>query len=337
MPTATQLLESSFTDQTSAAYLRLAPTPDAATLQAWRYRHVMPWLHKLHAPLTGLALRQQQVQGQRLVWLEGGNPEGEPLLLLHGFGACKENWLPLLPFLLRRYRLFLPDMPGWGQSEFRADSDYGLDAQVERLARWSESVLPEPVHLVGSSLGGATAGLLAARHPQLFRSLTLMNAAGVAGAQHTPFEQGLQAGKNGLIAANLLGVVRLLDATMASTLLPWLLAPLASHDLVSRYQVNQHLFRQLLQQPPASALPSYSAISVPTLILWGSDDQVIHPSCAATFNRLIPHARCHLLDGVGHMPMVEAPLATSRVLRRFWQAAAENQPLGRENLASASE
>lgn len=320
MNDVTAQLESSFSDQVSAAYLQAAPTPDDATIKAWRYRHVLPLLHRLHAPVSGFKLHQSQVQGQRLVWLEGGNRAAPTLLLLHGFGACKENWLPLLPFLARHYHLYIPDLPGWGQSEFDAASDYGLDAQVTRIACWADQQLAAPAHLVGSSLGGAVAGLLAARHPALVTSLTLMNAAGVAGTQATPFEAGLLNGDNGLLADSTMGVVKLLDATMKSRLLPWLLAPFATHDLISRYAVNQHLFRQLLEHPPASDLPSYSAVSAPTLVLWGAEDQVIHPSCAESFQQLIPQAHCEYLAAVGHMPMVEAPRVTSKILRRFWQA-----------------
>lgn len=313
-------LESSFTDQVSAAYLSRSWKPSQHQLTQWRYRHVLPLLHRLHGPVSGFHLHEKIIQGERLVWLEGGNRQGESLLLLHGFGACKENWLPILPFLAKRYHLVLPDLPGWGQSAFRAGTDYSLDAQVERLNTWAQQVIKQPAHLVGSSLGGAVAGLFAARHPDLFTSLTLMNAAGVVGEKYSPFEAGLLQGENGLLAKNTYEVVQLLAGTMRSRLLPWLMAPFASHDLVSRHAVNQHLFRQLLDKPPAPDLPSYSAIQLPTLILWGEADTVIHPSCADTYKQLIPNAKVEIINGVGHMPMVEAPRQTSRELTTFWQA-----------------
>lgn len=312
-------LERSFIDTVAAPYLAQSKVPSPERIAAWRYRHFIPLLHRLHGRLTGLHSHHRLVDGRKLVWLQGGNPAGEPVLLLHGFGSCKENWLPLLPFLLRRYQLFIPDLPGWGQSHFSQDALYGFDHQVARLAQWSRQVLPGPVHMVGSSMGGGIAGLLAARHPTLVRSLTLMNAAGVAGTALTPFERGLQQGRNSLIAHNIKGVVELLGSTMANRSLPLLMAPLACWDLVSRRHVNQHMFRQLLQYSPAAELASFSAITAPTLILWGEQDRVIHVSCGATYKALIPQAQCKYLRGVGHMPMVETPRLTARLLRRFWR------------------
>lgn len=127
-------LEREFVSAVAESYLGHARAPDPARVRQWRYRSLIPLLHLLHGRLTGLRGRQRVVRGQRLVWLQGGNPQGEPVLLLHGFGASKENWLPLLPFLARRYQLFVLDLPGWGESEFSADRRYGLDTQVGRVA-----------------------------------------------------------------------------------------------------------------------------------------------------------------------------------------------------------
>lgn len=313
-------LERGFISEVGPAYLARARMPKPERVANWRYRSFMPLLHRLHATVTGLRSNHGFVDGQRMVWLQGGNASGEAVVLLHGFGASKENWLPLLPFLARRYHLFIPDLPGWGESHFHATAEYGMDQQVERVALWMKSVLPKkPAHVVGSSMGGGISGLLAARHPELLHSVTLMNAAGVAGTQHTRFERQLMQGRNGLIAHNMKGVLDLLATVMESRTLALLMAPAMYWDLVSRRHVNEHMFRHLLQIAPDESLPAFSAISVPAFILWGEQDQVLHVSCAATFNTLIPDARVTLLPGVGHLPMVESPHHTASLLRRFWR------------------
>ena len=328
-------LEQSFIHAVAAPYLSQTRQPSARQLKAWRYRSYIPLLHRLHARFSGLHSHHCQVDGRKLVWLQGGNPAGEAVLLLHGFGACKENWLPLLPFLMRRFHLFIPDLPGWGQSHFCPEKRYGLDHQVERLAQWGQQVLPGRVHIVGSSMGGGIAALLAARHPELTRSVTLMNAAGVAGNDDTPFEQGLKQGHNSLIAHSIKGVRDLLGSTMASRTLPWLMTPLACQDLVSRRHVNQHMFRQMLEHAPSRERPSFSAVRAPTLIVWGEEDKVIHISCADTFRTLIPHARYRRLRGVGHMPMVEAPRLSARLLRQFWRECRQAEAAPAAGLATA--
>ena len=121
-----QVLENSFVNHVANAYLSKAKLPNHERVKAWRYRSFLPLLHRLHGSLTGFATHRRSVDGRTMVWLEGGNPEGSPVVLLHGFSSCKENWLPLLPFLMKKHRLFVPDLPGWGQSHFSARKCTGL-------------------------------------------------------------------------------------------------------------------------------------------------------------------------------------------------------------------
>lgn len=314
-------LERGFIEAVAPAYLSKARAPRLEQVRGWRHRSFLPLLNRMHGTLTGLRRRQRMIEGRKLVWLEGGNPAGEPVLLLHGFGASKENWLPLLPMLARRYHIFMPDLPGWGESGFDPEALYGLDHQVARIAEWMGQVFPKKAHVVGSSMGGGIAGLLAARHPERVQSVTLMNAAGVAGTETTPFERGLVNGRNSLIAHNMKGVLDLLTSVMESRPLALMMAPGMYWDLVSRRHVNEHMFRHLLQHEPEPALPAFASITVPTFILWGEEDQVLHVTCGETFQTLIPHAHFKRLRGVGHLPMVERPRVTARLLRSFWRSS----------------
>lgn len=123
------------------------------------------------------------------------------IVLVHGFTGAKENWLPLMGALAANYRVIAPDLPGWGDSERLAQGDYGAAAQVERLAMFLR-VLPTitgiegpPALLVGHSMGGQIAGLLAARHPELVDRLVLMSASGVL-FEENAFGLGVLAGEN---------------------------------------------------------------------------------------------------------------------------------------------
>lgn len=81
---------------------------------------------------AGLATRATVVGDHRWVYDERGT--GDTLVLLHGFAGDRGDWYPLLPFLARRGRLLIPDLPGWGASQRRDDADYGARAQAARLA-----------------------------------------------------------------------------------------------------------------------------------------------------------------------------------------------------------
>jgi len=316
-----QRIEREFIIEVAPLYLELAKPPRLERVKQWRNRSLMPLLNRIHGTVTGLVQQHMRVDGHRLVWLQGGNNQGEPVVLLHGFGASKENWLPLMPFLAKRYQVFILDLPGWGESQFRADAQYGMDEQVSRVAEWVQKAVPGPAHWVGSSMGGGISGLLAGRYPHLVRSLTLMNAAGVAGKTHTPFELGLMQGRNHLIAHNLKGVFDLLAMTMSSRWLAALMAPAMSSDLIARRHVNEHLFRQLLALSPDPELPAFSSVKAPTHVLWGRNDKVLHVSCSDVFQQLIPQAKVTVLDGAGHLPMVEQPRVTARILRQHWRQA----------------
>lgn len=314
--------EQAFLTEIGNAYLARAQAPHPRDLLRWKPSgFAWPILREMQGRAAGLQKRECEVDGQRFVWLEGGAAGATPVVLLHGFGASKENWLPLLPFLARRHRLFIPDLPGWGESEFRYEKSYGLDHQVERLAHWLQQHVPAGAHLVGSSMGGAIAGFLAARHAPLVGTLTLMNAAGVRGTEASEFEQRLMQGENLLVTNSLADVFRLFTLVTERNrhLIAAALGPVMGGQMVARRHVNTHLFHQLVGMPPQESLPGMTAIGAPTLVLWGEQDRVLHVSCADTYQQLIPHARVKLLRGVGHLPMVEAPAVTARNLQRFWR------------------
>ncbi len=322
MPHALKLIEKALIAEVAPAYTAKAKKAHPEAIRGWRPSgQVWPLLRELQGRVIGLRKCRMEVDGATMVWLEGGNPHGEPVVLLHGFASTKENWLLLLPFLSRRYRLYVPDLPGWGESHFRHEKVYGMDQQADRIADWARQILPHKAHFVGSSMGGGIAGLVASRHPDVTATLTLMNAAGVRGQGSTPFERGLLVGDNALVPSSYTEVVRLFNTVLERnrTALSLVLASAMGQEMVSRRHVNRHLFHHMIAHSLHSELPGVSAVTVPTLILWGDKDQVLHHTCVETFKQLIPHARVHKLAGVGHLPMVDVPGVTATSLNRFWR------------------
>ena len=102
---------------------------------------------------SGLRRREIEIPGGlRYVYLEGGR--GEPLLLLHGFGADKDHFTRVARFLTPHYRLIVPDHIGFGQSSHPQDADYAAPAQAARLRAFMRALGIERFHLGGSSMGG---------------------------------------------------------------------------------------------------------------------------------------------------------------------------------------
>lgn len=303
---------------------------DIKALKNWKVSGTaLSILKNIQSYATGMQRRSAYIKSQKIVWFEGGNPNGEPVLLLHGFASNKENWILLMPFLIKRYRLFIPDLPGWGESDFEANEPYSIAHQIERISKWTSLYLPDEFHVVGSSMGGGLAALLTLKNQDQILSLTLMNALGAFGNEQTYFEQELQQGRNHLIPSRLIGVVQMMSTVTSyhRWAMAALLAPVMYQELIARRHVNQHLFHQLLHDAPSDTFDGMSKIKVPTFIFWGEDDQILHSSAAYTFKQLIPHAEVTVLRGVGHLPMLEQPTVTARGLQKFWLKASAQRAI----------
>lgn len=317
----------SYIDIMSQGMVNADYVPNAKLLKNWEAsKFTLALLHRVHGLATGMQRRSTYIKSQKIVWLEGGNPHGEPLLLIHGFASNKENWVMLLPFLMKRYRLFVPDLPGWGESTFDFTESYRIEDQISRLEIWTQRYLPEDFHVVGSSMGGGIAALFAVRQPDQVRSLTLMNSLGVFGEQLTYFERELQQGRNQLVAERLTDVVHMISTVTSYRrwALTAFLAPLMYQELVSRQHVNLYLSHQLIDNAPSDIFESITTIKQPTFVLWGENDRILHPSCADVFKQLIPHAEVKILRDAGHLPMIEMPALTARSLQKFWSGSASN-------------
>lgn len=294
---------------------------DPEALERWRPKaSFLDALSRLSSLAPMARARQARVDGHEIHYLDLGPSAGEPVVLVHGFGANKENWLTLALLLRQRgYRLLIPDVPGFGQSSFLPKARYTYSAQARRLADWYAGLGLDPAHWVGSSMGGAICAVLAAEHPQRVASLTLMNAAGTAGARRSPLDHGLLSGQNFLIPETYSEVVQLFRLTTHRNQALWagLVAPLLTRDMRHRAPVKRRLFHEMLN-PEVPLVELLPRIRARTLVLWGDQDRIIDSCCADIFQRHIPRAQTKILRDIGHLPMLEAPRLTARVLGRFW-------------------
>jgi abhydrolase domain-containing protein 6 len=303
---------------------------DKKVLKNWKpSRLTISVLSQIHSYVTNMERRSTYVGSQKIVWFEGGNRNGEPVLLLHGFASNKENWILMMPFLLKRYRVFIPDLPGWGESLFDVNEHYHIIEQIKRIHFWAEKYLPDEFHIVGSSMGGGVAALMTIHYPEKILSLTLMNALGAFGTVQTEFEKELLKGRNHLIPSHLTGVVQMMSTVTSYNrwALSAIMAPVMYQDLISRRHVNQHLFQQLLLNAASDTFAGLVNIKVPTFVFWGEEDQILHASSAMEFKRLIPHAEVKILRGAGHLPMLEMPAVSARALQKFWLNASSQRSI----------
>lgn len=221
---------------------------------------------------------------------------GPPLVLIHGLGGSSDWWRRNLDVLAERYRVSAVDLVGFGRNRFfvrRSSLPLKFDEIAALLARWIETSIGEPVHLVGNSMGGQIAIHLAASRPDLVRSLVLVDSTGI------PFE--LDPGQH-----------------LANLIVPrgaWSFATVLARDLFRAGPTSLAIaFARLLRD---DARPLLRALRLPVLLLWGANDPLVPLSYGRQMLEEIPNARLRVIENAGHIPMWENPEAFHRELLAF--------------------
>lgn len=268
--------------------------------------------------LAGLTPNSVIAQGLWIEYLEGG--KGDTVVLLHGFGANKDNWNRFGKYLTPHLRVIAPDLPGFGDSSADPDMDYSIYAQVDRVRTFLKALGIETFHLGGSSMGGSIAGAYAARYPQDVKSLLLIAPGGVAASEPSEMLTMLKQGKAPpLIVQNAREYDYLLDFVFYERpFIPGVVKWQLARQAIKQQPLNTRIWKQLegawITQPLERAL---SGLEVPTLIVWGTNDRVLHVSGAKILEAVMPQAQIALMEAVGHLPMVEKPEQSAGLYLRF--------------------
>ena len=264
---------------------------------------------------AGLKLAQVEVDGHRIAYLHGG--QGEVLMLLHGFGANKDHWTLVARLLTPHFRVIVPDLPGFGDSSRRDAASYGVDEQLARIVAFADALGLAAFHLGGNSMGGYLASLIAVRHPERVKSLWLLAPAGVLSAEQSEMLALLETGDNPLVATDMVAFDRL--AALCFCKQPYMPAqfkrPLLARA-VADAPFNSKIFGEMFSEPLALET-SLAGLAVRTLVVWGDDDRILHPSALAILRPLLADAEFILMRHMGHVPMIERPAETAMDFLRF--------------------
>jgi pimeloyl-ACP methyl ester carboxylesterase len=303
-------------------------TPVALYLVApARLLALLRWALRLR---SGSRVRWVEAAGSRWPYLEGGNPAGEPMVLLHGYAGDKDNWALYLPHFRRRYRLICPDLPGFGENDRSLGRDYAGARQAERLVQFLDALGIDHCHLAGNSMGGLIALHTALAYPGRLRSLTLIDSAGVAGARQSELMAAAARGENGLAVRSEADFDRVTRMVMHKPpSMPRRFKRVMIDDALRHQASLDEIFAKIVEDISAHPLNSrLHEIRVPTLVIWGREDRAIDVSCVAVLEQGIAGSEAGVLEETGHVPMVERPGETARhhldFLRRH---AAGGQPV----------
>ena len=254
---------------------------------------------------------------------------GAPLVLVHGLGGSLANWLAVGDALTPRYRVFAPDLVGFGRTPL-AGREPGIPEQAAMLARFVEHVGGGAAVVVGNSMGGLVAVQLAATRPELVARIVLVGAAlprprrapvdgvvaGMFALYMTPFlgeyflrKRTAAVGPEGVLRATmkLCGVdvkqlppavyAAQLDVARARLDMPWANKTFikAARSVVMTAGRREHVHAMIRK------------IKAPGLLIHGALDRLVPLAVGEDVARLRPDWRLTVLDGVGHVPQLQVP------------------------------
>lgn len=232
------------------------------------------------------------------------------LLLLHGYTASKELWLRFANNLDGRYNIIIPDLAGHGETGFDPQWSYSPSAQATRLKRLLDTLGVERVSVIGNSMGGLIAANFALQYPEHTEAIVVIDPAGVSAPVASRAEKLFQQGQSPFEIDNWDDFQEFYGMTMAE---PPFIPEFVLRGMAKRYQEHKAEYIQIAEDfRNLDQLDGrLNEITVPTLIIWGSADQLLDVSAAAVWYKGIPSAELEIFEGIGHMPMVERPAQTA--------------------------
>jgi len=266
----------------------------------------------------GIKPRAVEVGGRRLCYLELGEGDDVPVLLVHGFGADLNTWMFTQPVLAAGRRALALDLTGHGGSakEVGAGDAENLTDAIEGAL---ETVGIQRIHLVGHSMGGAIAALMASRRPERIASLTLIASAGLGLEINASFIDGFVRMARRREAVEVIGLLvhdpALVSRAMVEDVLRYKRLDGVSAALSKIAEVWFPGGRQSLDLTGRIA-----ELAMPVQVIWGRDDRIIPVAHAEV---LADRLTVHILEAAGHLPHMEKAGEVNRLIDQFIGSVSE--------------
>jgi pyruvate dehydrogenase E2 component (dihydrolipoamide acetyltransferase) len=256
-----------------------------------------------------------EIGGRRMRYLKMGETEGIPVVLVHGFGGDLNSWLFTQPALSQGRSVYAIDLPGHGGSSKqieRGDLAFLASAAFELIAALELG----SAHLVGHSLGGATAFELALSHPERVKSLTLLAPVGFGPEINMQYIEGF------------------MRATRPRQLRPFVEQLFANPALVGRKMLDDIIVYKRLDgatealntivgtlfkggRQNVGMVPHLGELAVPVQIIWGEADRIIPAAHVSGLPAAVP---VHIVPGAGHMVHMEKAEQVNQLIEDFFRS-----------------
>jgi non-heme chloroperoxidase len=264
--------------------------------------------------------------GVRLEYAEQGDPDGVPVVLLHGVTDSRRSWEPVFPHLPSSIRAIALSQRGHGDSEQRPDAGYRIADMAADVAAVIDALGLGRAVVAGHSMGGWVAQQVAIEYPERVLALVLEATFGSARGNPDVVEF-----CEVLAAQPRMEVEFARDfqqSTIARPLPPGALDVFVAESMKLPLWLWRELFEGFLETDLSNRLPS---IDAPALLVWGDQDAYIKRAEQDRLLAAIPDARIEVHEGTGHAVHWEEPERFAAELAAF--AAAQ----GRRRTMSSSE
>ena len=258
---------------------------------------------------------------------------GEPVLLIHGFGARSYSWRHVIEPLAQNNRVITVDLKGFGDSPKPRDDAYSVYEQARLVRNFILENDLQNLHIVGHSYGGgvalAVSIYLSASNPGLQKSLVLIDS--VAYPQELPgFVKILAtpvlgplityAVPNTFQVKNLLQKVYFNDDLIPQEAIDHYAADLGKPD--AKYALLTSV-RQILPTDLQQFSENYASLTIPTLIIWSREDEIVPLAVGKRLHENLPNSRLVIMSDVGHAVQEEKPALLLPHLRNFLEAGSQ--------------
>ncbi len=250
-----------------------------------------------------------EIEGRRTYFREeAGRPGMRPVILIHGAGGSSNIWLRQIQALEENFRVLAIDLPGHGYSE--GNGEETIEDYVRFVSAWLEALGLRQVFLVGHSMGGAIALGLALSSPEKIVKMALAGSgarlrvpAEVFAALNTDFEE----------------AIRIICRYAYSPHFPTYLLSLGEAEMG---KARPEMFlKDLVACNAFDMRPQLSELRVPSLILCGREDRFTPLELSLFLRDNLPNSQLEVIEGAGHMAMIESTSDFNKALARFLNEA----------------
>jgi pyruvate dehydrogenase E2 component (dihydrolipoamide acetyltransferase) len=250
--------------------------------------------------------------------IAGPSDAPETLVFLHGLGGSQTTWTNVLGEFATAYRVAAFDLPGHGASDKPSpnNANYSIEGLAQLVGEAIEKLELAPAIIVGHSLGGAIALQIALERPKLVRGLVLVNSAGLGPEISGELLDRIESEPSREEARRLLELFfqdrrfileRGIDDMYAARTAPGANAALGAIGAAAFTRDGQRTVY----------LDRLGGIEVPIFFVWGELDRVLPAHHAATAAAAVPTSWLEIMEGIGHVPQVEAAPALAALVNRW--------------------